>query len=111
MTQKSRFSLSFRRIVSAPRACVASWHACTWRWQATITVEALHDGIDFSLALTRAKFEELNQDLFKKTLDVSVIGVHICMFSCFGSVAVKRWLSYTIALKKLSVRCVICIHI
>lgn len=38
--------------------------------QATITVEALHDGIDFSLALTRAKFEELNQDLFKKTLDV-----------------------------------------
>lgn len=40
--------------------------------QATITVEALHDGIDFSLALTRAKFEELNQDLFKKTLDVCV---------------------------------------
>lgn len=38
--------------------------------QATITVEALHEGIDFSLALTRAKFEELNQDLFKKTLDV-----------------------------------------
>lgn len=41
--------------------------------QATITVEALHEGIDFSLTLTRAKFEELNQDLFKKTLDVSFI--------------------------------------
>lgn len=40
--------------------------------QATITVEALHEGIDFSLALTRAKFEELNQDLFKKTLDVRI---------------------------------------
>lgn len=40
-------------------------------FQATITVEALHDGVDFSLPLTRAKFEELNQDLFKKTLDVS----------------------------------------
>lgn len=38
--------------------------------QATITVEALHQGIDFSLPLSRAKFEELNQDLFKKTLDV-----------------------------------------
>lgn len=36
-------------------------------------MEALHDGIDFSLALTRAKFEELNQDLFKKTLDVSAL--------------------------------------
>lgn len=40
--------------------------------QATITVEALHEGMDFSLALTRAKFEELNHDLFKKTLDVSM---------------------------------------
>ncbi|CAN0537365.1 unnamed protein product, partial [Scytosiphon promiscuus] len=39
--------------------------------QATITVEALHEGVDFSIMLTRAKFEELNQDLFKNTLDVS----------------------------------------
>ena len=31
-------------------------------------IEALHDGIDFSEILTRARFEELNQDLFKKTL-------------------------------------------
>lgn len=40
--------------------------------QATITVEALHQGVDFSLPLSRAKFEELNQDLFKNTLDVSL---------------------------------------
>ncbi|KAK9454897.1 heat shock protein 70 family [Dipodascopsis uninucleata] len=33
-----------------------------------IEVEAFHDGIDFSETLTRAKFEELNYDLFKKTL-------------------------------------------
>ena len=38
-------------------------------------MEALHEGIDFSLSLTRAKFEELNQDLFKKTLDVSCYGI------------------------------------
>lgn len=31
-------------------------------------IESLHQGIDFSMALTRAKFEELNMDLFKKTL-------------------------------------------
>ena len=33
-----------------------------------IEIEAFHDGEDFSETLTRAKFEELNMDLFKKTL-------------------------------------------
>jgi len=33
-----------------------------------IEIEAFHEGKDFSETLTRAKFEELNLDLFKKTL-------------------------------------------
>ncbi|KAI9734007.1 MAG: ATPase with role in protein import into the ER [Cirrosporium novae-zelandiae] len=33
-----------------------------------IEIESFHDGKDFSETLTRAKFEELNADLFKKTL-------------------------------------------
>jgi heat shock protein 5 len=33
-----------------------------------IEIESLHDGLDFSETLTRARFEELNNDLFKKTL-------------------------------------------
>jgi endoplasmic reticulum chaperone BiP len=33
-----------------------------------IEIEAFYDGKDFSETLTRAKFEELNMDLFKKTL-------------------------------------------
>jgi heat shock protein 5 len=33
-----------------------------------IEIEAFHNGNDFSETLTRAKFEELNMDLFKKTL-------------------------------------------
>jgi len=33
-----------------------------------IEIEAFHAGKDFSETLTRAKFEELNMDLFKKTL-------------------------------------------
>ncbi|KAI4797305.1 dnaK-type molecular chaperone bipA [Aureobasidium sp. EXF-8845] len=33
-----------------------------------IEIEAFFDGADFSETLTRAKFEELNNDLFKKTL-------------------------------------------
>ena len=36
--------------------------------QARAEIESLFDGIDFSETLTRARFEELNQDLFKKTL-------------------------------------------
>merc|ERR1711976_745212 len=34
----------------------------------TIEIENLYEGIDFEETLTRAKFEELNADLFKKTL-------------------------------------------
>merc|ERR1711968_380002 len=36
--------------------------------QARLEIESLHDGEDFSETLTRARFEELNNDLFKKTL-------------------------------------------
>jgi len=34
-----------------------------------IEIEGLFKGVDFSETLTRAKFEELNMDLFKKTLE------------------------------------------
>merc|ERR1711968_63556 len=36
--------------------------------QARLEIEGLTDGMDFSESLTRARFEELNNDLFKKTL-------------------------------------------
>merc|ERR1711988_1153619 len=35
---------------------------------ARLEIEALYDGVDFSETLTRARFEELNNDLFKNTL-------------------------------------------
>jgi len=35
----------------------------------TIEVDSLHDGADFSLRMSRAKFEELNMDYFKKAMD------------------------------------------
>jgi len=37
--------------------------------QVTLEIESLIKGIDFSETLSRAKFEELNMDLFKKTMD------------------------------------------
>ena len=36
--------------------------------QARLEIEGLIEGTDFSETLTRARFEELNLDLFKKTL-------------------------------------------
>ena len=36
--------------------------------QARVEIESLIDGVDLSETLTRARFEELNMDLFKKTL-------------------------------------------
>lgn len=36
--------------------------------EAKVEIEGLAEGYDFSEVLTRAKFEELNSDLFKKTM-------------------------------------------
>ncbi|KAG5189984.1 molecular chaperones GRP78/BiP/KAR2, HSP70 superfamily [Tribonema minus] len=36
--------------------------------QARVEIDGLYEGVDFSETLTRARFEELNADLFKKTL-------------------------------------------
>jgi len=35
----------------------------------TIEVDSLHDGEDFSLRISRAKFEEINMDYFKKAME------------------------------------------
>jgi len=37
--------------------------------QTSIEIDSLHDGIDFQVNLSRAKFEELNNDLFQSCLD------------------------------------------
>lgn len=37
-------------------------------FQVRVEIESLFDGVDFSEPLTRARFEELNNDLFRKTM-------------------------------------------
>jgi len=39
-----------------------------WLSQVRVEIESLAEGVDLSEPLTRARFEELNNDLFKKTL-------------------------------------------
>lgn len=52
-----------RRKVEDAKKALSTQH------QVNIEIDAFHDGEDFSWKLSRAKFEELNMDLFKKTLD------------------------------------------
>lgn len=51
-----------RREVERVKRTLSSQH------QARLEIEGLAEGVDFSESLTRARFEELNLDLFKKTL-------------------------------------------
>jgi len=51
-----------RREVERVKRVLSSQH------QARLEIESFFDGVDYSETLTRARFEELNLDLFKKTL-------------------------------------------
>ncbi|KAE8702662.1 Mediator of RNA polymerase II transcription subunit 37a [Hibiscus syriacus] len=50
------------------RECERAKRALSSQHQVRVEIETLFDGVDFSEPLTRARFEELNMDLFKKTL-------------------------------------------
>merc|ERR1712195_216355 len=62
MSKDKRSIQKLRREVEHAKRALSSTAA------ARIEIEALFDGTDFSETLTRARFEELNMDLFKKTL-------------------------------------------
>ena len=60
--QDTRAMQKLRREVEKAKRALSNHH------QTSIDIESLIDGQDFSETLTRAKFEELNMDLFKNTL-------------------------------------------
>ena len=51
------------------RGCESAKRQLSTQHEARVEVEGVVDGMDFSEKLTRSKFEELNADLFKKTLN------------------------------------------
>ncbi|KAL0225998.1 hypothetical protein P9112_013322 [Eukaryota sp. TZLM1-RC] len=61
-------SKSLKSIQKLRRAAENAKRALSTKVSERIEIDALYEGIDFSYTLTRAKFEELNMDLFKKTL-------------------------------------------
>lgn len=57
-----------RAIERLRKQCEMAKRTLSTQTSAKIECEALSNGVDFSTTLSRAKFEELNQDLFKKTM-------------------------------------------
>merc|ERR1719389_198053 len=62
MSKDKRSLQKLRREVEKAKRALSSTH------QTRVEIEALFDGTDLSETLTRARFEELNNDLFKDTL-------------------------------------------
>ena len=57
-----------RAVQRLRKQCELAKRTLSTQTSATIDCEALSGGIDFSTTISRAKFEELNLDLFKKTI-------------------------------------------
>ena len=55
-------------------ACERAKRTLSYDTEATINVDAIYEGVDFHLLVTRAKFEQLNMDLFEKCFEI----VKIC---------------------------------
>merc|ERR1712198_225456 len=66
---KKDISSNKRALKRLRTACEKAKTTLSASTQASVEVDALHEGIDFYSSLTRARFEELNSDLFKKTLE------------------------------------------
>ena len=50
-------------------ACERAKRTLSSSAQASVEIDSLFEGIDFYTAITRARFEELNADLFRGTLE------------------------------------------
>ena len=62
MSKDKRAIQKLRREVEKAKRTLSTQH------QTRLEIDGLVDGLDFSETLTRARFEDLNNDLFKKTL-------------------------------------------
>lgn len=65
---KQDFSQDQKAMARLRKQCEIAKRTLSTQTSAQIEIESLYKGIDFSLTISRAKFEELNADLFKKCL-------------------------------------------
>ncbi|CRK88904.1 CLUMA_CG002643, isoform A [Clunio marinus] len=65
---KKDLSGNMRALRRLRTACERAKRTLSSSTEATIEVDALHEGVDFYSKISRARFEELNMDLFRSTL-------------------------------------------
>uniref|UniRef100_A0A8C5H0J5 Heat shock cognate 71 kDa protein-like n=1 Tax=Gouania willdenowi TaxID=441366 RepID=A0A8C5H0J5_GOUWI len=66
---KKDISENKRAVRRLRTACERAKRTLSSSTQASIEIDSLYEGIDFYTSITRARFEDLNGDLFKATLD------------------------------------------
>ena len=66
---KKDISSNKRAVNRLRTACEKAKRTLSASAQTSIEIEALYEGIDFYSMISRARFEELNSDLFRKTLE------------------------------------------
>lgn len=66
---KTDISNNKRALRRLQTACERTKRTLSSATQANIEIDSLADGIDFYSSITRAKFEELNSDIFNRTLE------------------------------------------
>lgn len=66
---KKDISGNARAVRRLRTACERAKRTLSSAAQTTIEIDSLFEGVDFYTSLTRARFEELNQDLFRKTME------------------------------------------
>ncbi|KAI9256501.1 hsp71-like protein [Phascolomyces articulosus] len=66
---KKDISSNARAVRRLRTACERAKRTLSSSAQTSIEIDSLFEGIDFYTSLTRARFEELNQDLFRNTME------------------------------------------
>lgn len=91
ISDNARAKQKLRREAERAKRALSSQH------QVRLEIESLAEGVDLSEPLTRARFEELNEDLFKKTMGpvkramddasafFSSVSCRLLLFSCWRS--------------------------
>lgn len=65
---KKDLSLSKKSMAKLKKACERAKRSLSSASQAHIEIDSLYEGIDFNTVISRAKFEQINNDLFQRCL-------------------------------------------
>ncbi|KAJ0808822.1 putative Heat shock protein 70 family [Helianthus annuus] len=93
---KSDIKLNTKAVGRLRVACEKAKRELSSTTQTTIELDGLHQGIDFSTRITRAKFENLNADLFNKCIEIGAdseihfVGVTVLLCSNVMVVYIKK---------------------